>query len=243
MGASRRRLNAEGIRRELVVVGTSLGGIEALTTLFGGLRPGLRATVVVVMHRGPLFDEGLLTRLVSRRSSLTVSEPADGEEIEHGRAYVAPRDQHLLIEDGLFRLHRGPREHYARPAVDPLFRSAAAARGRAVLGILLTGGGDDGVGGLIAIRKAGGLGIAQTPGAALDPSMPCSAILRDHVDAVLSLERIGEAADSLARGEVFEIEAAEWGRRRAERGPVRPPPVSNPRLASAAPFLRRRSGE
>ena len=114
--------------------------------------------------------------------------------------YLAPRDVHMLIERRHIRLVRGPKEHFTRPAADPLFRSAATAFGPRVVGVVLTGGGHDGASGLIAIKAAGGLSIAQDPSEARAESMPRSAIVEDDVDAVLPLAAIAERIAALVNG-------------------------------------------
>ena len=120
------------------------------------------------------------------------------------RVYTAPRDQHLLVEDGAVRLSHGPKEHRTRPAIDPLFRSAAEAYGPRVVGVLLTGFGDDGVPGFIEIKKAGGLTLVQDPTEAQHPTMPRTAIAEDDVDAVLRIEGLAKAIVALAAGETLE---------------------------------------
>src|SRR5439155_1626996 len=124
-------------------------------------------------------------------SPLAVSEPVDGELLQPRRIYLAPRDMHMVVEDGRVLVNRGPKEHHTRPAVDPLFSSAAAAHGPRVVGVLLSGAGDDGLRGLIAIKAAGGISIVQDPAEALHPSMPRNAIVYHRADSVLPVARIG----------------------------------------------------
>jgi two-component system chemotaxis response regulator CheB len=114
---------------------------------------------------------------------------------------VAPRDQHLSIDGPTLRLSRGPKEQHCRPAIDPLFRSAAASHGKRVVGILLSGTGDDGVSGLIAISAAGGVSLVQDPDEASYPQMPRSGIINDRVQAALPVADIAETVAALARGE------------------------------------------
>ncbi len=130
--------------------------------------------------------------MLAGRSGHVVKEPADRKPIRPGHVYLAPRDLHLLVEDSRIRLQRGPKEHFTRPAVDPLFRSLAASYGPRVVGIVLTGGGRDGLDGLMAIKAAGGYTIAQRPEEAPVPSMPARAVCGDDVDAVLSLDEIAD---------------------------------------------------
>jgi two-component system chemotaxis response regulator CheB len=208
-------LNVERVPRGLIAIGASVGGFDALTRLFAKLPRDFPATVTAVIHRSPIFVSDL-GRALGRRSQLVVVEASDRDPIVSGRAYVAPPDQHMVIESSLLRLRRSPKVHFTRPAVDPLFESAAAAYGPRVVGVLLTGGGEDGVSGLMAIKAAGGVSIVQHPGEAAHPSMPTSAILYDHVDAILPLDRIAEALITLAAGGVVEETARD-----------RPPASSN----------------
>lgn len=196
-------MNAERVARTIITVGASAGGVEALITLFSKFPVDLPAAVVVVLHRSPTHVSAL-GEVLGRRALIRVAEAVNGEAIESGRVYVAPADAHLVIEPGRLRLHRGPKVHYTRPAVDPLFTSAAAAYGPRVVGVLLSGGGDDGVSGLIAIKAAGGLSLVQHPGEATFPSMPINAITFDHVDAILPLDLIGATLVTLAAGGVVE---------------------------------------
>src|SRR5687767_12767781 len=144
-------INSNEFRRDVFVIGGAAGGIEALLALFLALPCELPAAIGVVVHRSPHFESNL-ARLLQRCSGLLILEPNHGEKITHNRVYVAPRDQHMVFEEGEARVHRGPKQHFTRPAVDPLFISAAEACGPRVVGILLSGGGDDGTSGLIAIK-------------------------------------------------------------------------------------------
>jgi two-component system, chemotaxis family, protein-glutamate methylesterase/glutaminase len=188
--------------RDLFMVGASAGGIEALIEVLRRLPAALPAVIGVALHRNP-HVESQLAAVLGRRSSLPVLEPQDGESARPGRVYLAPRDFHMTIEDGRWRLGRGPKLHLMRPAVDLLFASAARSQGRRVVGVLLSGGGADGVSGLVAIKMAGGLSLVQEPGQARQPSMPARAISEDDVDAVLGLEDIAAAVPLLAAGCAF----------------------------------------
>jgi two-component system, chemotaxis family, protein-glutamate methylesterase/glutaminase len=199
MAGESRMVNAEGIRRDLFCLGASAGGIEALIGIFGRLPPELPATLAVVLHRSPSFAS-TLAAVLGRRSSLPVVEPKHGEAVEHGKIYLAPRDLHLMLDGEAWALSDGPPVHRSRPAVDPLLISAARSRGPRVVGVLLSGGGVDGVQGLIAVKRHGGLSIAQEPAEATHSSMPEAAIEYDDVDLVLRVERIAEVISSLAAG-------------------------------------------
>jgi two-component system chemotaxis response regulator CheB len=175
--ASAERASAEtqGAVRDIVVIGASAGGVEALSELFAGLPAGVPAAFFVVLHVMP-GGTSVLPRILERRGGMPVAAAADGEPIERGRVYVAPPDHHMLIRDGRVALTSGPRENGHRPAVDPLFRSAARAFGPRVIGVVLSGTLDDGSAGLGRISASGGLALVQDPSDALYPGMPASAL-------------------------------------------------------------------
>ena len=206
-----RMINAEGQARDVIVVGASAGGVQALMHLLSKLPADLPAIVGIVLHRTP-YHETRLPWVLGRHSALTTLEPEDGALLERGVAYVAPRDQHLLFEKDRARLSRGPREHMTRPAVDPLFRSAAKAFGPRVVGVLLTGFGGDGVPGLIEISAGGGLSLVQDPREAAHPTMPRRAIAEDDVDAILPLDGLAETLIALAQGRAISPTHVEVGR-------------------------------
>ena len=193
-------INAQRLRRDVVAIGASAGGVEALQGLITALPADYPGVVTAVLHRSPFF-ESQLPAVLSRRTPHTVVEPRDADPLASRMIYVAPKDQHMIFEDGCLRLNRGPKQHHTRPAVDPLFRSAAKAYGPRVVGVLLSGGGDDGVDGLVAIKDAGGISIAQDPNEAVHPWMPLNALVYDHVDLVLSIDEIAAALAALAKGE------------------------------------------
>ena len=175
--------------RRLVVIGASAGGIEALRTIAAGLPDSFSAPICVALHISPL-SPGVIPGILERSGRLPVSLACDGERIQAGHIYVAPPDRHLLIEPGRLRVTKGPREHGFRPAIDPLFRSAAQVFGPAAIGVVLTGNLDDGTAGLWTIEKLGGTAIVQDPSDALFPSMPEHAIQHTDVDYVVPLLRI-----------------------------------------------------
>lgn len=192
-------INDRGVKRDIIVIGASAGGVPALQQIFAMLPTRLSATVGVVLHRG--IEASELVQVLRRRSALRVSEPNGATRLEQGIIYLAPSDHHLLFEWGKVAVQRGPREHSTRPSVDPLFRSAAEAYGRRVVGLLLTGCGEDGVSGLISISKQHGLTLVQDPEEAYMPSMPLNAIRYDEVAGMVLLDDIASILTSLASGE------------------------------------------
>lgn len=174
---------------DIIVIGASMGGIEALTHLARFLPANLPAAVLVTQHIAP-DAPSYLPELLSHAGALPAFHPHDGQDIQHGRIYVAPPNLHLLIERGYVRVIRGPRENHARPAIDPLFRSAARAYGPRVIGVILTGALDDGTAGMLAIKRRGGIAVVQDPKDALVASMPASALEYVHVDYCLPLSDV-----------------------------------------------------
>jgi two-component system chemotaxis response regulator CheB len=176
--------------RDLIVVGASAGGVEALQRLVAALPAALPAALLVVVHVPPR-SPGLLGEILDRAGPLPAALAAGGEAIRPGRIYVAPPDRHLLVaRDDRVALSRGPRENRARPAIDALFRSAAAVGGPRVIGVILTGYLDDGAAGLQAIQAAGGLTVVQDPADAAAPEMPgnaLAAVAADHVRPLAEL--------------------------------------------------------
>ena len=192
-------LNRNGCARDVFVIGASAGGVQALMHLLSKLPVDLPATVGLVLHRTP-YHETRLPWVLGLNAIISVVEPPDGALLERSVVYVAPRDQHLLFDERHVRLSRGPREHMTRPAIDPLFRSAAESFGPRVVGVLLTGYGGDGVPGMIKIKEAGGLTLVQDPREAAHPTMPRRAIAEDDVDAILQLDGLATTLIELASG-------------------------------------------
>jgi two-component system chemotaxis response regulator CheB len=160
--------------RDIIVVGASAGGVEALRALMAGLPPDLKAAVLVVLHL-PRDAASALPAILSRSGPLPAEHAVDGRSPRYGRIDVAPVDRHMLLLGGRIRLSRGPTENGHRPAIDPLFRSAARSYGSRVLGVVLSGARDDGAAGLAAIVQRGGVALVQEPTDALHPSMPVAA--------------------------------------------------------------------
>lgn len=184
--------------RDIIVIGASAGGVEALRLLVHTLPERLDASVFVTLHF-PAHRTSVLPRILSRVGHVPVVHPMDGEHIATGRIYVAPPDFHLLVERKRIHLIRGPRENGHRPAINPMFRSASVAFGPRVIGIVLTGNLDDGTSGLAAIKRHGGLALVQDPEDALFPSMPQSAIEHVAVDRIASIRRMAAALDDLMK--------------------------------------------
>jgi two-component system, chemotaxis family, protein-glutamate methylesterase/glutaminase len=184
--------------RDMVVVGASAGGVEALTKLVRSLPRGYTGTLFVVLHIAP-EGTSVLAPILERAGVMPAETPKDGDVPKPGCLYVAPPNFHLLLDDrGRIALSAGPKENGHRPAVDPLFRSAAAVYGRRAVGVVMSGSRDDGTAGLQAIKAAGGVAIVQDPSEALAPSMPLGAIEHVAVDAVRPAEEIAALLVRLA---------------------------------------------
>lgn len=175
--------------RDTLVVGASAGGVEALRAFVGGLPSNLAACVLVVLHL-PANSSSVLPAILNRAGPLAAKHADDGEVLEPGRVYVAPPDHHLLVRGDRTALSRGPRENGHRPAVDPLFRSAAESRSNRVIATVLSGSLDDGTAGCAAVRAKGGLVAVQEPGDALYDSMPRGVMAVLQPDLIASAGRL-----------------------------------------------------
>jgi two-component system chemotaxis response regulator CheB len=183
----------------VIVIGASLSGIDTLSHLVSLLPADLPAPVLITQHVAS-HSPGLLPHILSEAGPLPAAHAKSPQLLERGRIYVAPPDRHMMVRDHYVRLSHGPQENLARPAIDPLFRSAAIAYGPAVIGVVLTGQLDDGTAGLLAIKDRGGTTIVQDPAEATAPSMPQSALAHVPVDhtckiAELALLLVGLAND------------------------------------------------
>jgi two-component system chemotaxis response regulator CheB len=174
--------------RELIVIGTSTGGLGALRQIFAGLPANFPAAVLAVMHIGSNYS--ILPELLSPHSALPVRYARDGDKIGPGVILLAPPDHHLLVEAENIRLSHGPKENFSRPAIDPLFRSAALNYKGKVIGVVLTGDLDDGTIGLQAIKAYGGTAVVQEPSDSIAPSMPLSAMEYVEIDHCVPLNTI-----------------------------------------------------
>jgi len=175
--------------QDIIVIGGSAGGLEALAKVLSALPRSLNASVFVVLHTSPQSG-GALPQILARTAILPVAFAIDGEAPQRGHVYVAPPDHHLTFDDDKISVTRGPRENGFRPAVDPLFRSAAKAYDGRVVGVILSGAMDDGTFGLIAVKEAGGMAIVQHPYEAFVPSMPLAAIQNVEVDHIVRTDEI-----------------------------------------------------
>ncbi|TMA33145.1 MAG: chemotaxis protein CheB [Deltaproteobacteria bacterium] len=188
-------------RRDLICIGTSAGGVEALKKIASALPENLPAAVVVVLHLAP-DHRSALPHILTGAGPLPALHPKDQEPLSPGRIYIAPPDHHMLVEPGRLRLVRGAKENSHRPAVDPLFRTAAYNYGSRAIGAILTGALDDGTGGLLAIKQRGGTTVVQDPEDAFCPDMPRSALDYVKPDHIAKLSEIGPLLGRLAGGRV-----------------------------------------
>lgn len=193
--------------RDILLIGASAGGVQALSDIVTQLPQDLPAAVFVVMHISP-SGTSAMPAILSRAGRLPAVHPKDGEPILPGRIYVAPPDHHLVVEPGHVRLSRAPTENGHRPAVDVLFRTAAHVYRERTVGVVLTGNLDDGTAGLATLKRLGGTAIVQDPEEADYPGMPLSALRAVAVDHVLPLLEIGPLLDRLARKPVEPPESA-----------------------------------
>ncbi len=179
---------------DVIVIAASAGGLAPLRRIVAALPKACTASVFIVVHIGG--NQSDLPAILSWSSNLPVSFALQGSPIQASHVYVAPPDRHMVLELGRVRLNHGPKVHHTRPAADPLFVSAAEVYGDRVIGIVLSGGDNDGAEGLRAIKDHGGRVVVQDPREAIDPSMPETAIARDHPDACLSTEEIAKLMES-----------------------------------------------
>jgi two-component system, chemotaxis family, protein-glutamate methylesterase/glutaminase len=186
--------------RDIIVIGSSAGGVQALKVLFSAFPADLPAAVFVVLHTSP-HQPSVLARILNRAGEVPVVNATDGAPIIRSRAYIAPPDHHVLVEQEHIHLSTGPKENRSRPAINPLFRSAALAYGTRVIGVILTGMLDDGTLGLWEIKRRGGICVVQSPNDAEHDQMPESAVKNVKVDYVLPLKEIGPRLVSLCREE------------------------------------------
>ena len=184
--------------RNIIVIGTSAGGLQTLDTLIGQLPTDLPASLCIVQHMAPENNGEALLQRLGRHKSFGCKLATDGEVFKPGRIYIAPADYHLLIKRKTFLVTKGARENRFRPAIDPLFRSAAVSHGPRVIGVILTGLLNDGSAGLAAIKKCGGITIVQNPKDAAYPDMPQAALRSVKVDHCVPVAQMGRMLDLLS---------------------------------------------
>jgi len=186
--------------------------VQGIQSLLAALAADFSGAVLVVLHIGA--HQSNFPWLLNQRGPLPASHPKDGDPIEAGHVYIAPPDHHMIVEPGRIRLTKGPRENWVRPAIDPLFRSAARAYGSNVIGIVLTGGLSDGTAGLYEVKQWGGTTIVQSPDDCTNPSMPLSALQHVEVDYCVPLvempmllARLDAASETLSQASDTKDEA------------------------------------
>ena len=185
---------------QIVVIGASAGGLQALSDLVGELPESLDVAILIVVHT-KTEGESFLPDILGRRTSVPVQFGEHGASIQRGRIYISPPNVHMLVgHTGGIRLHHGPRENGFRPAVDPLFRTAARTFGAGTMGVILSGALDDGTYGMKVVKDAGGTTVVQDPDEASFPGMPLSVLRYVDVDHVLPAVQIGQLIASDARG-------------------------------------------
>jgi len=189
------------VRRDLVVIGASAGGVEALKTAIASLPAELPAAVLVVLHVPP-YGESVLPRILSRFGTVPARHAEDRDALSRGEVLIAPPDRHLVVEDDHLETTHGPRENGHRPSIDVLFRSAARWRGARVISVVLSGVLDDGTAGSLAVRQRGGVSVVQDPADAMFPGMPESAIAHGAADHLVTADGLGSLLLRLTSEEV-----------------------------------------
>jgi two-component system chemotaxis response regulator CheB len=180
------------VKRDIIVIGASAGGVEALKTVVSGLPADLAAAVLVILHV-PTDGRSELPAILARTSRLPVAHARVDGPLTIGTITVAPPDRHLTLRGDVIHLSRGPRVHGHRPAIDPLFQTAAREGGRRVIGVILSGALNDGAAGMRDIKDSGGLTVVQDPDDALHAGMPRSVLEQIDVDRVLPATSIAAA--------------------------------------------------
>ena len=179
------------MRYDLIVIGSSWGGLVALERILGALPAGFGPAIAIAQHRSADSGSGALSAMVGRHTELNVCEAGDKDPIEPGRVYIAPPDYHLYVEEGAFALDVDDAVQYSRPSIDVLFDSAADVYGERLAAVILTGANEDGAYGIERVKRRGGLTMAQDPETAVKRERPAAAIATGAVDRVLPLDEIG----------------------------------------------------
>lgn len=185
----------------IIVIGASTGGLDAIKKLVAFLPADFPIPIFIVWHMASEV-QGIMPHTLNKLNTIHAAHATDKEVIKPNRIYVAPPDHHLLIEDGVMRLSHGPKENHFRPAVDPLFRSAAYTYGKRVIGIILSGGLDDGTAGLWRIKQNAGIAIVQDPDDAEVPSMPENAMRELQIDYCLPAADIAAVLVSICNSPI-----------------------------------------
>lgn len=183
--------NTEKLHRDIVVIGSSAGGIEALVNLAANLPTDFSATIFVVQHM-PAFAESNLAKILNRKSTIPVEDAKDGATVEVGKIYCSQVNKHLILENGKMLLTKGPKENRFRPSIDTLFRSAAYEYKQRVIGVVLSGALNDGTAGMCTIKRLGGLVLTQSSSDALFDSMPTEVGKYTEVDFTLTAPELGK---------------------------------------------------
>src|SRR3954447_23492025 len=207
-------------RRDIVVIGASAGGVEALQGLVELLPADYPGTIFIVMHIGPV---SILPEILSRAGKLRAMTAEHNMRYERNRIYIAPPNRHLLINDGVMQLDAGARENSSRPSIDPLFRSAARTHRERVAGVILTGTLDDGSAGLFAVKARGATAIVQDPAEATSPEMPLNALRDVEADYCVPLAEISALLVQLASEEIASNEVSSQDMKEEGNDLVDPP--------------------
>ncbi len=219
-------------RHDIVVVGASTGGVDALQQLVYGLPADFPGTIFIVMHVGA---ESAMAEILSRCGKIKVFSAKDGTYYKPGEIHIAPPHRHMQISNGQIKLNAGPRENGHRPAIDPLFRSAAREHRARVAGVILTGALDDGTAGLFAVKSRGGVTIVQDPAEAVAPNMPLSAIRNVEIDHCCALEEIAPLLVRLAAEETKETKSHARKMSAEKEGIAKEPPPARTQISLACP--------
>jgi two-component system, chemotaxis family, protein-glutamate methylesterase/glutaminase len=177
------------MKRDIIVIGASAGGLNLFRQILAGLPDDFNASIFIVWHMSP-EGKSLLPELLASVTSIPVATAVDKEPIVSGRIYIAPQDCHMILELNVVRVTHGPKENLFRPAIDPLFRSAASIFGTRVIGVILSGGLDDGSSGLYSIKRMGGMAIVQDPATAENSAMPLNASRITEPDYMVNVREI-----------------------------------------------------
>jgi two-component system, chemotaxis family, protein-glutamate methylesterase/glutaminase len=184
--------------RDILAIGTSAGGVDALRFTAGEFPRDLPASVLVTIHLSSRFESSL-DELIAQSGPLPATFATNGEVLKKGRIYIAPPEHHLIVDTDRLWLGDGPRENYARPAIDPMFRSAAICCAARAIGVVMTGTLGDGASGLLALKQSGGITVVQDPSDAIHPEMPMMALSRAKPDHVVRLADLPPLLVSLVR--------------------------------------------